>query len=138
MDQPLTPIDGPLSSDATVSAPPDAEILDREALWHRVGGDSGLLREIIDLFIEEAPRLVAEVRAALARHDSPAALRSAHRLRGAAGDLAALRIVALAAQLESRGRQDQWEDAPVFCQALDNEIARLRPLLGALVRKEAA
>jgi len=123
---------------AAPAAPPDAEILDREMLLHRVGGDLELLSEIIDLFFEEAPRLVAEIRAALAQNDSPTALRSAHRLRGAAGDLSALRIAALAAQLESRGRQGQWGDAPVFCPALDSEIARLRPLLGTLVRKKAA
>lgn len=113
-------------------------MLDRDALWHRVGGDGALLADIIDLYLEEAPRLVAELRLALAQDDKPGALRCAHRLRGASGDLSALRVAALAAQLESLGRQGTWEQADAFCQALDTEIARIQPVLRALVRKKAA
>ena len=138
MDDTLKQADGPIPDAATLSALPDAEVLDCEPLLHRIGGDWELLNEISDLFLEEAPRLVAEVRAALARNDTPTALQSAHRLKGAAGNLSALRIAALAAQLESLGRQGQWGEALACCQALDGEIARLRPVLGALVRKNAA
>ena len=138
MHEPLKPADDTIPKAAAPVALPDVEILDREALLHRIGGDWELLNEIVDLFLDEAPRLVADVRTALARNDTSTALRSAHRLNGAAGAMSALRIAALAAQLESRGRQDQWGEASALCQALDGEITRLRSVLGALARKNAA
>jgi HPt (histidine-containing phosphotransfer) domain-containing protein len=112
--------------------------LEIDALLHRVGGDFELLREIIDLFLEEAPRLAAEVRQAVARHDAPALVRAAHRLKGSAGNLSAQRVVHLALRLEMMGREEELAGATGLCEELDYEIAEVEPLLESLVTKEAA
>lgn len=115
-----------------------APVLETETLFHRVAGDFDLLREIIDLFLDEAPKLAGEIRTAVARNDAAALTRSAHRLKGSAANLSAQRVVHLALRLEAMGRQEQVEDAEPLCEDLHQAIAEVGPELEALVNQEAA
>src|SRR5439155_3440802 len=63
--------------------------LDRQAILARVEGDTALLSEVIDLFIADAPRLLAEIKESLRRNDSQALERAAHALKGSIGNFGA-------------------------------------------------
>ena len=75
------------------------EQIDRVSLLERVEGDQELLTEMIHLFQEDAPNLLAAMRDALQRGDMVALERSAHSLKGAAGNLSAKATAAAALQL---------------------------------------
>src|SRR5262249_1948141 len=61
---------------------PSAGSLDRALALSRVGGDAELLKEIAMLFLEEYPRVLDELRNAIARGDARSVERTAHGLKG--------------------------------------------------------
>jgi HPt (histidine-containing phosphotransfer) domain-containing protein len=71
----------------------------RLAMLRRVGGDR-LIRELIDLLAQTAPRRLEEVRAALLAGDAERAGRAAHGLASSAGNLGATDMQEAAYALE--------------------------------------
>ncbi len=121
------------AADHAIPEPPAEEPLDREAALRRVGGDAALLQELVQLFLNEAPGLLADIRGAIAAGD-PARLRlAAHTLKGSLGIFMAGPAFAAAQRLETLGRAGTLEGAAEACQDLDNELHRLQPALADLL-----
>jgi PAS domain S-box-containing protein len=121
-------------SGAAAAGEPDPEqVLDAAAALERVAGDLELLKELIDLFHENCPKLLAEIRAAAARKDGPALQRSAHALKGSVGTFGARAAFETARQLEALGQQGDLGRAEEMYTRMEREIERLRPALAALV-----
>ena len=59
--------------------------LDYRAALQRFGGDEELFADVAGVFRADAPRLLGELRHAVAAGDAPAVQRTAHGLKGAAG-----------------------------------------------------
>jgi HPt (histidine-containing phosphotransfer) domain-containing protein len=74
--------------DAAASAPWPP--VDRRSFLEGVGGDAARARELIALFLSNAPALLAAVRESLDRRDSETLKRAAHELKGAMGNLPAV------------------------------------------------
>src|SRR5436190_16020451 len=98
---PSPELEEPYRAMAEVTIPAPAPF-DEAAVLERVEGDVELLREIVELFLEDSLRLREEVRAAVAAGDAAALRRSAHTLKGAASNFGAAAVVAAALQLEIR------------------------------------
>ncbi len=96
----------PVAVPAPVASPAsgDRSIFDLDAALECTGGDLPLFREVLGLFLEDCPRLLAEARTAIEASDGPALRRAAHTLKGSAGNFAAAGVVAAAERLESSGR----------------------------------
>jgi two-component system, sensor histidine kinase and response regulator len=134
-----------ITSEAATPAPnrvdlarPEQPLLDRAALLSRVGGDSELLRELINLFFEDTPGMVETIRHAIARKNASDLAKAAHRLKGALGNFSAYRTVQLAAQLEQHGRNASWEEVPQIYQSLETNLTSLNSALQLLQKEEAA
>ena len=67
----------------------EESVINREQLLERVDGDWGLLEELLAIFIKEFPAQLKEVEEAILSNDAERLRRSAHRLKGALGNLAA-------------------------------------------------
>ena len=104
--------------------------LDVQALVDHFEGDAEFARTIVTAFLEESPQLMQAIGDALAARDSDGLRRSAHRLKGSIG-LMSNDGYALAAELESIGRDGKLEAAPGAYAALTAEMARLTPALHA-------
>jgi two-component system sensor histidine kinase/response regulator len=94
-------------------------------LLARVGGDPQLLREVIGLFLEDCPRLVAAIREGLAAGDTEAVHRAAHALKGSAGNFDATDVTALAQRLEARALEGSLETAKETFVALETAVSQL-------------
>ena len=123
---------GPVIHSPDLREHDQCEHLDRPSLLERVEGDEELLVEMIHLFLEDAPRLMAAMRAALDHGDMPVLERSAHSMKGAAGNLSAHVTVAAAAQLEKDAKNGEVESSGVSLQALEGAVDRLLPVLTEL------
>jgi two-component system, sensor histidine kinase and response regulator len=77
---------------------------DRRVALSRVGGDEELLKEIAEIFLEDYPKVLAEIQAALASGDARRLEQSAHSLKGSAGNFGAKAVVGAASRLEQLGR----------------------------------
>lgn len=114
------------SSEVLSPAPIDA--FDRSAAMHNLGGDEGLFREVIGLFLEDCPRLIGEIRAAIDTGDDMALARAAHTLKGTSGHLGATEVGAAATRLESScrsGSRPKSSDLDALTSALDRLFVAL-------------
>jgi CheY-like chemotaxis protein/HPt (histidine-containing phosphotransfer) domain-containing protein len=114
------------------------EVMDRAAALADVGGSDRLLRELAGLFLDECPRMLGEVRAALDQGDAVRLRRAAHSLRGAVTHFGAAAAEAAAGRLEALATADDPGVREEACQALEQEIHKLKPALAALVLPPAA
>lgn len=108
------------------------EILDKPALLARVDGDKELLAQIIEIFLEECPKQVGEIREAVAAKDAPSLARLAHKLKGSVGNFAAKRAFEAALRLETICRKGDLSDVEEVSAQLEAEIGRLQPALREL------
>ena len=107
----------------------EQDILDRKTLWERVAGDADLLREIIDLFLADCPERLIELHEALTHQDCTALARAAHRLKGALGNISANNALAAVRRVETSAREGDVHAATEALARLEDELARLAPLL---------
>jgi CheY-like chemotaxis protein len=107
----------------------DAPAFEPETALEQTQDDRELLMEIIDLFLDELPRLTTLLRDALARRDSHALERAAHKLKGSVASFGARRAYDAALRLEVIGREDRLADADAALAELEGETARLRTAL---------
>jgi len=101
------------------------EVFDRAAFDRQTGGDAALGREIVQMFLEDCPTRVGEIRAALARGDAAALIAAAHALKGSAAYLSASIVRGHAADLERLGREARLGDAADALDQLDAAVAAL-------------
>ena len=98
------------------------EAVDLPSLLARVENDWDLLDELIALFLESSPLLVAEIEAGLMRGDSPTIERAAHALKGAMQNIGATSAARAAAKMEETGRMDDLESATRALAELKQEF----------------
>ncbi len=115
------------------AAPADGEggAFDARAALARVDGDKGLLRKLTDLFSDNAPKLLAAAREAVARQDGTALGRAAHQIQSTATIFGARAVTETAQRLEGAGRQGDYAGAGELVGRLETEVAAvLRGLAG--------
>jgi CheY-like chemotaxis protein len=117
------------SVDAAATPP-----IDETDLVNRLHGDAELAAEIIRLFTEECPALLAGIRTAIDQRDAPAARRAAHTLKGAAGTAAAVGIAEAAALLEVLAAEGDLDAVEGAWLRLATEATALRNRRSILVR----
>jgi HPt (histidine-containing phosphotransfer) domain-containing protein len=126
---------GAAAASAVVVEPVEdaAPVLDREVLTRNVADDAALLAELVGLFLDEAPRLLAEIRAAAGSGRAGEVEAAAHTLKSAAGSMAGVQLSATAQALELIGRRGALADAAPLIDRLERELARLAAELRRLV-----
>jgi HPt (histidine-containing phosphotransfer) domain-containing protein len=88
-------------------------------------GDSDLVLEVIDLFLQETPDRLVSLREGLSRGDLPLIARIAHTIRGSAGHLGAKALVALCARVEDKARQGVAFNNAFALSSIEEEIERV-------------
>ncbi len=107
----------------------DSPAFDVQAALAAVGGDRGLLKEIVALFRAGAPGWLGELADALAAGDAARLRRIAHTLKNSAGYFGAGSTYDLALELEERGRNNDLVGAEAIRERLVVEVTRLDPAL---------
>jgi CheY-like chemotaxis protein len=113
-------------------------VFDRAQALSMIGHDRDLLLEIAGLFLKNYPKLLKEMRRALADRDSQTLLKAAHSLKGSVGSFAARATYHAAQTLEELGARGQLDLAAEAFAALEREIQRLVPQLEGLVGSAGA
>jgi CheY-like chemotaxis protein len=123
---------------AVPSEPPSAPAseLDRSKLLAYGNGDPNFLRSFVELYLQEAPKLVSALREALARGDAEAISRAAHKLRGEISVFGAVRATEAAHRLERSAREGSLTGAGETLALLEAELGRLEAALKDLANKD--
>jgi CheY-like chemotaxis protein len=100
----------------------------------RLDGDTGLLLELAEIFIDDGPHLLQSLSDALEAGDLAASQRAVHSLKGVLVNFGASKAVALAdrvsASLHDPAQQAQWKElAGAFGPVLDEVYGALRELI---------
>jgi histidine phosphotransfer protein HptB len=80
-----------------------------EELKEMSGAD--FIGELIDTFLEDAPKLVMEMKSALKTNDAEAFRRAAHSLKSNSATFGAKRLSGLAKELEMLGKESRLDEA---------------------------
>ena len=104
----------------------------------RVDGDRALLKEIVQLFLEDTPSQLADLRHAVVRGDGTALEHAAHALKGAISNFGAKAATDSLLALELMGRAGDLARAETAISALEQQIQLLLPALAALIKDQAA
>jgi HPt (histidine-containing phosphotransfer) domain-containing protein len=108
------------------------DVLNLALALEHVGEDFGLLREAAALFVQEQPRLLSEIRGAVAAGDARALRHAAHTLKGAASHFSAGPTCQAALRLETMAREGRLDQVPEALAGLEAELSRLEIALNAL------
>ncbi|MBP88561.1 MAG: hybrid sensor histidine kinase/response regulator [Planctomycetaceae bacterium] len=116
-------------ADQSVTQQDDSSEMD----WHRalevVQGDQELLREIVEAFLTECPRLLDQVRDAITSEDQEVLRRAAHTLKGSMRYFGVTQAFDRAYELECMGRDSHFEAAAEQLELLKCEIDLIHPEL---------
>ena len=104
---------------------------EREMHWNmaktleQLGGDETLLQEVVDIFLEEAPKHLAALRLAVAQGIAETVETTAHTLRGELGYMGLPEISQKASELEEMGRSNDLRGAASFLSQFEADISGL-------------
>jgi CheY-like chemotaxis protein len=104
-------------------------VMDMQAALRRVGGRTDLLKQIVQLFLQESGKMLNGIRQALTQRDLPKLRRLAHSLKGSADCFAAEATVAAAFRLELMGRDGILQTSEVAFAELERTLERLKVAL---------
>jgi signal transduction histidine kinase/CheY-like chemotaxis protein len=127
LNKPITPAE--LLQSLLESLVPGAttdDVIDRALLWSLVAGDTGLLRELIDLFDLDCPRWAFALQHAILTENRQEIVLAAHALKGAVGNFAARGVLRALAVVESFGGQGDFTHAREAMGQLTTELSRLK------------
>ena len=112
------------------------DVLDQEILTElseiMEEGFVGLIREYLD----NAPTLMDDIAAAVAARDAESLVLPAHSLKSSSANLGAMRVSALAKELEFIGREERMDEAATPWEALRTAYAKAEKALRAIVERE--
>ena len=111
------------------AAPPSADDIDWAAALEYVAGDEQMLRDLVGIFLTEAPRWLGELRQAVAANHVADVKRLAHNLKGSVRLFGSKSAFDSAFLLEQMSRNGNLADASPAMAALEQRIERLTPLL---------
>jgi CheY-like chemotaxis protein len=99
-------------------------VVDFDAARDNVPGGEAVLKSLAGIFLDECPKLIRDLRSALAAVDKTAAQRAAHTLKSSARIMIAEELAELARQIEEFAGSDQLPAIPGCLPRLDDAAGR--------------
>jgi len=97
-------------------------VFDRGALLGRLDGDEDLCREVVRVFVEDAPRRIEGLKRALREGRAHTVEREAHSIKGAASNVGARAVSRAARELETWARDRGLDGSITLADRLEREI----------------
>jgi HPt (histidine-containing phosphotransfer) domain-containing protein len=102
----------------------------------RLGDDEELLRDIVQIYLEDAPGIIERIHNAAAQGDTNALQRAAHSLKGLGATLSASEVVGAAARLEHMAASKSLSDAAKAVAEVDRHVSDLNAAVQQLLRRK--
>jgi PAS domain S-box-containing protein len=115
------------------SAAPEANsaaehpIIDKKGLLLHVDGNLDLLRRMVQLFLSDTTKGLAEMRAAIESENADSLAKLAHRVKGAVGNFSSEPASRAALRLETIAREGDLSTAPQAYRELESKLEQLTP-----------
>jgi two-component system sensor histidine kinase/response regulator len=107
----------------------------RDEILERMEGDVDLLDEIVQLFIEDCPHLLTQMKDSIETGDGAGLRLAAHAMKGSLSNFGSLHAGALACELETMGKNGELTGAAPAFESLVTALEHLQPAMENLVSK---
>lgn len=122
-------VNAPLPSGFAPGTPPSTStvmpLFGRDEALNMLGGDEGLLGDVVNIAREELPRQVSALKSALESEDAATARRHAHTLKGTVATLGAVQVKDSAFEAECAARDGNLIAARQTYPVLEDLVRRL-------------
>lgn len=112
---------------------PNEPVLDPNAIeaLRAVSPDDGgeFFRELVDIFLQDTPRRIAEIECALAAKNAPDLTRAAHSIKGSSSNFGAKDLHDLALRMEQSGKEQAYPAVQDLLPAMQTEFSRVKSAL---------
>jgi len=88
-------------------------------------GQPSLLQQVIQLYMEDSPKLMETIRHSITLGDAAAMQRAAHSLKSTSGNLGAMMLAEMCKELETMGRAGTTDNAILLLPVLEDEYDRV-------------
>jgi two-component system sensor histidine kinase/response regulator len=106
-------------------SPQSDNVIDLQSLFDGVGGNRDLLVSMLDIFKEDCPKLLDEIRDSVAQRDAAVLQSAAHSLKSMLGGLGAKTAFEVALKMENLGRGADTFDWEEGLRMLEQETERV-------------
>lgn len=117
----------PVENSAT--SQPETDIFDRQAVLERTMGDEELMHTVITVFLEDMPKQLKTLGEALAAGDCATAERTAHSIKGAAGNVGGKQVQQEALAIEKAAKSGDLASAKASFEKLQACFETFRAIL---------
>lgn len=107
-------------------------VVSMEEVTEIVDGDMELFKEIVDLFLETTPALIATIHEAVIGEDMETLRNMAHSLKGSAANIGALSLRYLSYEIENAATENDLGEARRLAKHLQNEMENLKKALNEI------
>ncbi len=107
----------------------DSPVFDYDEFLHRIDGDVELLKEVITIFLEDTPGLLANLYAGIRNCDTNAVERAVHTLKGAAANISAKRLQQLSQQVQQMLKKNDVAHLEVVIDDFEENYEKLDHVL---------
>jgi HPt (histidine-containing phosphotransfer) domain-containing protein len=104
---------------------PTAAAMDVSDVLQRLGDDEELLRDIVQIYLEDVPGMLERIHSAVSGGDANSLRRAAHSLKGLAATLSAQEVVGVASRLEHMGAARNLAEASQIVTEVDQRVSEL-------------
>ena len=112
--------------------------LDFERVEEATGGDYEFMKELVDLFLEDAAERLRELEAALASNDAEQLGKCAHKLKGSSANVGADHMSHLAKNLEERAKQSNLDQAEQLVAMIARQLSEVGPRFHRYIRSHGS
>lgn len=115
-----------------------ASVVDMHKLGKRFAGDQALKLKLMQVFLEEYPLLMSDVRRAVLKAEPEALARAAHTVKGSLGYFEAAAASQAALDMERLGRSGEMEKTQEALSHLEGEMEKVRAELSYFLNRVAS
>jgi PAS domain S-box-containing protein len=112
--------------------------LDKETLLKAFDRDWDFLKEVVDVFLSDYPRLMDNLRRACIERDAPTMMRSAHSLKGMLKNFQADTGADVAFEIEKKGKQEEFDGVEAAIESLGRHLAEVERELHQLITRQGS
>ena len=124
----------PLESAPSIDEP-KGDSLDRAGLMRSFENDHSLLKELVEIFINDYPQMLNTLRKSLETTDAKTFSRTAHSLKGMLRNFQAEAAADTAFDLEKRGKQEQLDGVDQIIEILAEQLDQVARKLKDLIKE---
>ncbi len=118
----------------TVDGQTGSDLIDWEYALKSMQGRPSLLREIVELFSTEAPRLYRQITEAIEARDSGTLRIAAHTLKGSCRYFGDTLAAVYASQLELAGKDETWDGGESLAKQLRESLDVIEPQIAEFLQ----